>query len=84
MDTTKVCPKSAALFVTQIIVILVVVISSIINLSRATTTNKEMWIALLASTIGIILPNPRLRNLNENTENPINIATEEPLTSLQS
>lgn len=56
----KICPKSAAVYVTQMIIILVVVIAAIVNLSWKQDNNKEMWLSLLCSTIGYILPNPKL------------------------
>ena len=57
----KICPKSAVVYITQMCVIMGVVIAAIINLSVNQENNKEMWISLLCSTIGYILPNPKLR-----------------------
>ena len=65
----KICPKSAAIFITQMVVILSVVIAAIINLSLR-NENKEMWISLLCSTIGYVLPNPKLRKPTRNVSPP--------------
>lgn len=69
METCKICPKSVAVYITQMVVILGVVIAAIINLSY-NTENREVWISLLASNLGYVLPNPKLnrpvemKNLN--------------------
>ena len=53
--------KSSQVYLSQMIVILAVVIAAVINLSRTQDNYKEMWIFLPCSTIGYILPNPKLR-----------------------
>ena len=56
--------KSAAVFFSQIIVIYIVVITSIINLSILDCTQPgvcNLWIAMLSSALGYLLPNPSLR-----------------------
>lgn len=57
----KICPKSATVFVTQMIVVIAVIAAAIVNLSISGSENREMWIALLSSTIGYILPAPKLK-----------------------
>ena len=60
----KKSPKSAAVFFAQIIVIYIVVITSIINLSILDCTRPgvcNLWIAMLSSALGYLLPNPSLR-----------------------
>ena len=66
------CPKSAVLFATQMIVVLAVVTAAIINLSVNLDSNRELWISLLCSTFGYILPNPKLRrsSVKEGSPNP--------------
>ena len=59
----KVCYKSAVVFITQMIVVLTVVIAAIVNLSLSGAENKEMWISLLSSSVGFVLPQPKLRKL---------------------
>lgn len=46
-------------FITQLIVVISVMIVSLINLS-IDTEREKLWSALLAGSIGLILPNPRL------------------------
>ena len=56
------CPKSVILFTVQMLLICVIVIASIINISLD-DNNKEMWIVLLSSSIGYVLPNPKLKHV---------------------
>ena len=72
----KVCPKSAVVYITQMLIILGVVIASIVNLS-ITNDNKEMWISLLCSTIGYILPSPKLRKSSHSEDVEVSIEGEE-------
>lgn len=65
----KICPKSATVFISQMIVVIGVVTAAIINLSISGTENREMWISLLCSTIGYILPAPKLRKPSTKDEN---------------
>ncbi len=58
----RLCYKSAIVFATQMVVVLTVVTAAIINLSLK-NENKEMWISLLCSTIGYVMPAPKLRKL---------------------
>lgn len=51
--------SNAITFYTQIIVVVTVVLASIINLSL-TPENQTLWIMLLTSCVGYVLPNPRL------------------------
>ena len=48
------------LFVFQLIVILIVICVSIFNLTF-NTGDQNLWIALLSSNIGYLLPNPKLK-----------------------
>lgn len=57
-------PKSAAVFFSQIIIIYIVVITSIINLSVQDCTKPgvcNLWIVMLSSAMGYLLPNPSMR-----------------------
>ena len=72
----KICPKSAVVYITQMVVILGVVTAAVINLSLKQESNKEMWISLLCSTIGYILPNPKLRKPKPPSSLPEETATE--------
>ena len=53
-------PSSEIVFVCQMTVIFVVVICSIYNLT-VDSSRTELWTALLSSSLGYILPSPRLR-----------------------
>lgn len=56
--------KSLAVFLCQIILIYIVVLTSIINLSILDCTKPgvcNLWMVLLSSCLGILLPNPSLR-----------------------
>lgn len=46
-------------FYTQVVVIVIVVLASIINLTIRTEP-ETLWIMLLTSCVGYVLPNPRL------------------------
>lgn len=54
------------LFAFQLIIILIVVSTSIYNLTNG-IGDTNMWTALLSSSIGYVLPNPKLKyNLKNN------------------
>lgn len=48
-----------AVYCSQLIVVLVVISASIYNLSVG-DSRKDLWISLLSSSVGYILPNPSL------------------------
>jgi hypothetical protein len=52
--------SSEVLFIVQVIVILIVVITSIVNLSIQ-NGDTNMWTALLSCSIGYVLPNPKIK-----------------------
>lgn len=52
--------SNEVLFIVQVIVILIVVISSIVNLSIQ-NGDSNMWTALLSCSIGYVLPNPKIK-----------------------
>ena len=56
--------KSLAVFLCQIVLIYIVVLTSIINLSILDCTKPgvcNLWIVLLSSSLGVLLPNPSFR-----------------------
>ena len=53
-------PKEEIVYFCQVVIVYVVVITSIVNLSLE-NGSSELWISLLSSAIGYILPNPSLR-----------------------
>ena len=57
------CPRQEVVFFAQIICIYIVIIACIVNLSLK-IGESNMWVALLSSCLGYILPSPSL-NKNE-------------------
>lgn len=55
----KKVPRSQMVFILQMVLIYIVVVASIINLSLDSGAS-HLWIALLSSSLGYILPNPTL------------------------
>ena len=54
-------PRAEIVFVCQMIVIYVVIGVSLFSLTRENeSTAKQLWIALLSSCLGYLLPNPRI------------------------
>ncbi len=52
--------RSFVIFIVQIIIVYIVVITSIVNLALG-TNDAKLWMALLSSNIGYLLPNPTLK-----------------------
>ena len=72
----KKAPKSSAVFFSQIIIIYIVVITSIVNLSIQDCTKPgvcNLWIAMLSSALGYLLPSPSLRITSQKAIGPIGI-----------
>lgn len=47
-------------FIAQVLVILLIVSFSLYNLT-VTNENKELWVSLMSSCVGYMLPNPKLK-----------------------
>ena len=54
-------PKSEIVFFTQVVLIYIVVITSIVNLTVFKESDGKLWTALLSSSFGYLLPNPTLK-----------------------
>lgn len=55
-------PKGEAVFFSQVIILYTVVLSCIVNLSIGGGEDKDtLWVALLGSCLGYMLPNPSLK-----------------------
>ena len=55
-------PKSQLVFASQVLLIYIVVITSVVNLSLSPDdSTSKLWIILLSSCLGYILPNPTLK-----------------------
>jgi hypothetical protein len=57
-------PKQEVIYLSQVILIYIVVIACIINLSLW-DANQSLWVSLLSGCIGYILPSPKLRKKHE-------------------
>ena len=55
-------PRAEIVFLSQMFLILIVVISGIYNLT-CVNKNDPLWIALISSCLGYILPAPTIKNL---------------------
>lgn len=53
-------PKNRATFWSQIVVVYAVILTAIIHLSLQ-SPDKELWLILLSSSLGYILPSPGLK-----------------------
>ena len=53
--------ENRVVFITQIILIYVVVISAIVNLSVGSEL-QSLWISLLSSCLGYLLPTPKIKS----------------------
>ena len=53
-------PKNEVVFFCQVFILYVVIITSIVNLSLQ-RDNGQLWIALLSSCLGYLLPNPSIK-----------------------
>jgi hypothetical protein len=56
----KVVPRSEIVFMVQVLLVYIVVIVSIVNLTIG-GADVKLWITLLSSSIGYILPSPTLK-----------------------
>jgi hypothetical protein len=59
----KLLPRPEVVFISQMLVIYVVIGVSLFNLTRGGTGDAQegnLWIALLSSCLGYILPNPKV------------------------
>lgn len=56
-------PKSEVVFFVQVVLLYAVVITSLINISLGDT--QELWVVLLTSCLGYLMPNPSLKRNGE-------------------
>ncbi len=52
--------KNEIVFISQVLIVYIVVFTSIVNLS-INNGDSNLWIALLGSCLGYILPSPKLK-----------------------
>ena len=60
-------PKNQFTYVSQIIVIYAIIATSIVHLSIQ-SDNRELWLILLSSSLGYILPSPGLKFNKQNKQ----------------
>ena len=54
------CPKSIVIYTFQVIAVLSVMITSLVNLTLS-HQDKGLWLSLLTSSLAYLLPNPYLK-----------------------
>jgi hypothetical protein len=58
----KTVPKSEIVFGAQVFLIYIIVITAVVNLSlNGSEGDSKIWIILLSSCLGYILPNPKIK-----------------------
>lgn len=57
-------PKNEVIFICQVVILYIVIITCIINLSLK-NGDSNMWVALLSSSLGIMLPQPTISQKNK-------------------
>ena len=55
------------LFIAQVLAVYIVIAISLYNLTQ-TTDNRDLWISLLSSSIGYLLPSPMIKDVSGSTE----------------
>jgi hypothetical protein len=60
MAVNEICPRSAVVFIAQIITVLIIVITAALKLSLS-DEDSSVWLVLLSSAVGFILPTPALK-----------------------
>lgn len=56
-------PKAETVFISQVIILYIVIITCIVNLSMKNGIS-ELWVSLLSYSLGCLLPSPKLKRLN--------------------
>lgn len=59
-------PRSEIVFLTQMLLIYTVVITALVNLTLG-SKQHELWIILLSSCLGYVLPNPSIKKKHYST-----------------
>ena len=58
----KAVPRQEVVYFTQVALIFMIVVTSVVNLMME-RGDEKLWIALLCSSIGYLLPNPSLKTM---------------------
>ena len=64
--------KLEIVFIFQVIILYIVIITCIINLSLKNGTS-ELWVSLLSYSLGCLLPSPKIKKLSLNNDNSSNM-----------
>ena len=64
--------KPEVVFICQVIILYIVIITCIINLSLKNGTS-ELWVSLLSYSLGCLLPSPKIKKLSLNNDNTSNL-----------
>jgi hypothetical protein len=64
----KILPRSEIVFFCQMVILFIVIVTSIINLSLG--AQSELWLILLSTSLGAILPNPNLKTIQDRAALP--------------
>jgi hypothetical protein len=58
----KAVPKSEIVFAVQVIIIYIIIITAVVNLTlNGSAGESKIWIVLLSSCLGYILPSPTIK-----------------------
>lgn len=57
----KKLPQTEVVFFSQVILLYIVILTCIVNLSL-NVENSNLWICLMSSCLGYLLPNPKIEN----------------------
>ena len=60
LKMSTICKADLILFSVQVLIIFVVIFTSLINLTFK-YGNQQLWTVLLTSSLGYLLPNPKIR-----------------------
>ena len=67
-------PTRSIVFFSQIIIIFTVVLAAIINLSLKNPQHTDLWISMISTALGILLPAPKLKYLKTSKLSKTNTA----------
>jgi hypothetical protein len=70
-NIANVCKADLILFIVQVSLIFMVTSISLLNLTYE-WGNQNLWTVVLTSSLGYIMPNPKIKFLNDKTENSLN------------
>lgn len=65
-------PRSEVRFFAQVVILYVVIITCLANLSVGNTNHESLWISLLCSCIGYLLPSPHISSKSKGQDGTMN------------